>query len=105
MRRGPDAAWFYGSVLLLLLNALDAAFTLCAIDADIAGEANPMMQLLLHQGPLQFVLVKHLMVSLSVILLWRLRTYRLARVGFWSSLPIYTALFVYHVSMSSLMLA
>jgi hypothetical protein len=86
------------TVLLLVSNALDATLTLCAIEFGDAVEANPLMEVLLAKGPLVFVVVKHLLVSLGLMLLWRFRARPLARAGVWAVLPVYPALLAYELS-------
>jgi hypothetical protein len=85
---------------VLVLNLLDAIFTLVYVTGGDATEANPLMEVLLAHGPLQFVITKHVLVSLGVLLLWRMRSHRLAKVGLWSVFPVYALLVLYHVSMS-----
>lgn len=97
--------WFFAAALLLLCNALDAAFTGCAIASGCATEANPLMEELLRAGPLAFALGKHLLVSLGVLLLWRLRTVRFARVGLYAMLPVYACIIGYHVTMAATLMA
>lgn len=92
--------WLSCAILVLGCNALDAAFTLCAIDFGDATEANPLMAVLLCRGPLQFVLVKHALVSLGLVLLWRLRTRPLARHGARLALAVYPLLVCYEAWLS-----
>jgi hypothetical protein len=93
--------WLIGSVVLLLCNLLDALFTLCAVQTGAACEANPLLRGLVAGDPLRFVLVKHLLVSLGLVMLWRLRWHVLARVGLWIASPAYSLLVAYHVVMAS----
>jgi hypothetical protein len=97
-RQRHDVFWVMATVVLLLSNLLDAALTLCAVEFGDAVEANPLMAALLAHGPLVFVVVKHLLVSLGLVLLWRFRERPLARAGAWLVLPIYPALVMYEVS-------
>jgi hypothetical protein len=96
MRR-EDIFWLCCTIILLACNALDAAFTLCAIELGDATEANPLMSVLLDRGPLQFVVTKHILVSLGLVLLWRLRDRPLARGGAWTALAVYPLLVCYEV--------
>ena len=80
---------------------LDALFTLCAVQGGYATEANPLMDVLLSRDPLAFVLLKHLLVSLALVLLWRMRWHRWARLGLWTAAPAYSLLLAYHVMMAS----
>lgn len=92
-----DSLWIFASVIILTCNALDAALTVCAIETGEATEANPIMAALLAHGTLEFVLVKHLMVALGLIVLWHFRAFRLARVGAWAVVPVYPLIVLYEV--------
>ena len=62
-----------------------------------ATEANPLMAVLLARGPLEFVVTKHILVSLGLVLLWRQRARPLARGGAWLALSVYPLLVCYEV--------
>lgn len=98
MRRDHDVLWVFASMILLACNALDAALTLCAVEFGDATEANPLMALLLAHGTLQFVIVKHLLVSLGLLLLWHFRRRRMARAAVWAVLPVYPLIVLYEVT-------
>jgi uncharacterized protein DUF5658 len=98
MQRRQDAFWVTATMLLLVSNALDAMLTLCAVEFGDAVEANPLMEVLLARGPLVFVVVKHLLVSLGLLLLWRFRSRPLARAGAWLVMPIYPAIVAYELA-------
>ncbi len=89
--------WLVCALVVLLCNALDAAFTLCAIDFGDAIELNPLMATLLGAGPLTFVRVKHALVSLGLVLLWRLRQRPLAQHGARFALAVYPILVGYEI--------
>lgn len=93
-----DKFWVFASMVILASNLIDATMTLCAVEFGDAVEANPLMDVLLGHGVLQFVIVKHLLVSLGLILLWRFRARPLARYGTWLILPVYPLLVLYEVS-------
>jgi hypothetical protein len=82
---------------LLILNLLDAIFTLMWIHAGIAGEGNPLMDQALSGGPLGFMAVKLSLVSLGVLLLWRLRHRRAAAIAMVASATAYGSLCIYHL--------
>jgi hypothetical protein len=85
---------------LLILNLLDAIFTLMWIQAGIAGEGNPIpiMDQALAGGPVGFMAVKLSLVSLGVLLLWRLRHRRAAAVAMIASATAYGSLCIYHLA-------
>lgn len=69
-----------GLILLMLFNVIDAFYTLMWIHAGLAVEANPLMNVALGMGPWAFVIIKMTMVTLGIILLWRFREVKFARV-------------------------
>ncbi|MBW2732754.1 MAG: hypothetical protein JRH20_10215 [Deltaproteobacteria bacterium] len=83
--------------LTLILNLLDGMFTLFAVKAGLAIEANPLMADLLAQSPMQFMLSKLALVSGGIFLLWRLRERKLAVVGSVCSFSVYCLIFFYHL--------
>ncbi len=93
-----DKFWVFASIVILVSNLLDATLTLCAVEFGDAVEANPLMGALLARGTMQFVIVKHLLVSLGLIMLWRFRARPLARYGTWLILPVYPALVMYELT-------
>lgn len=85
-------------MLVVVLNMLDAVWTLAFVRAGAADEGNPLMDQALAHGPLWFMLAKLTLVSLSVLLLWRLRHRRTATVGLFSAAMTYLVICGYHVS-------
>ena len=81
----------------LVLNLLDAVFTLFAVRAGIAVETNPLMVELLTRGPMSFMLGKVVMVSLGILVLWRLRTLKMALVGTFAAFITYSLICVWHI--------
>jgi hypothetical protein len=97
----PPSQWLTAVAgTILVLNLLDGIFTLLFVTSGAAVEANPLMEVLLSHGALSFMIVKHMLVSLGILLLLRMSSNRLAKVGLCSVLPIYALLIAYHVSMS-----
>jgi hypothetical protein len=84
--------------LVIVLNLLDAIWTLSFVEAGVAAEANPLMSNALGHGPLGFMIVKLTLVSLSVLLLWRLRHRTFAAFGLWSGALAYSLVLAYHLS-------
>jgi hypothetical protein len=83
---------------VLVLNLADALFTLIYVELGLAVEGNPLMSQPLGDGPLRFMLVKLALVSLGVLLLFRLRQRRAAAIALVASAVAYSSLFVYHLS-------
>jgi hypothetical protein len=90
--------WLEGIVKgTLILNLLDALFTLVWVIAGLAREANPLLDHLLLDHPVAFVVVKLSLVSLGSLLLWRYRSRPLAVVAIFVSFLAYYALLLVHV--------
>ena len=101
----PSLPWTRASLalriaagIILVLNLLDASFTLVWTTSGLATEANPLMDHVISRSPLQFMLVKVTLVSLGVLLLWRLRWQRMAKLAIVGSALAYGVLAVYHLS-------
>lgn len=94
----PSSRLFWIAAALLVLNLLDGLFTLLAVYAGAADEANPLMQGPLAHGPVMFILTKTALVSLGVLLLWRSRQRLLAAGGLVALSVVYTGVLIYHVS-------
>jgi hypothetical protein len=104
MERRTSPAWLSTvAKLVIVLNLLDALFTIPAVASGEAVEANPLMAVLLARGPLLFMLGKLALVSLCVLLLWRMRSNRLAVAGLVGAVPVYSLIVVYHVSINVLL--
>ena len=82
---------------ILVLNLLDAVFTMFWIASAQAVEANPLLADLAHRHPFAFVGVKLALVSLGTLLLWRQRRRPTAVVGLFIAFLAYYFLLVYHL--------
>ena len=87
--------WIIAAVLVL--NVLDAILTLLWVESGRAREANLLLAPLIDQDPLLFVAVKFALVLLGALLLWRLRTHRLAVVSIFVAFLAYYWLLLYHL--------
>lgn len=95
----PHRAWLAPvAAAVVVLNLLDAVFTLVYTGVGLAQEANPLLEQVLAESPLHFVLVKLGLVSMGVGLLWRLRHRRTAAVGLVATGAAYSWLLLYHLS-------
>ena len=83
-------------VAVVVLNLLDAVFTLLWVELGIATEANILLTGLLDSSAVAFMVVKLALVSLGVMLLYRQRERRLAVVGLVVCMAAYNALLIYH---------
>lgn len=97
--------WLLGIVkVVLVLNLLDAVFTLVWVWAGLAREANPLMVELVHEHPVAFAAAKLAVVGLASLLLWRLRHRPLAVVAIFVAFLAYYLLLLLHVGFGSLVL-
>lgn len=85
------------AALILVLNLFDGIITLALIHTGLATEANPLMDELLGHGAVSFMFFKTALVSLSVLLLWRLRNLRVAAFSLYAGGATYALLALYHV--------
>ncbi len=84
--------------VVLILNVLDAIFTIVYTSTGVAVESNPLMKGVLGASPVLFMLAKLALVSLGVLLLWRLRDRRAAVYGLVATGTAYATLIIYHLS-------
>jgi hypothetical protein len=95
--------WLDGIVrAVLVLNLLDALFTLLWVSAGLATEANVLLETLAHGHPVLFVTVKLGLVSLGSILLWWRRDRPLAVISLFAAFLVYYLILLYHVQYASL---
>ena len=100
--RSATRSWLgLAAAALIVLNLVDAIFTLVYTEVGVATEANPLMDTALRSSPLAFMLVKLALVSLGVLVLWRLRHRRAAAVGLVGATTAYLSLVAYHVTAAS----
>jgi len=76
-----QSSFEHGLMALLVLNLLDAFFTLGWVETGLATEANPVMAEAIEHGPAVFFLSKIFLVTLAVLLLWRNRERITARLA------------------------
>jgi hypothetical protein len=86
------------AAVIIVLNLVDAVFTLLYTGVGLASEGNPLMDQVLRESPTMFMAVKLALVSLGVLMLWRLRQRRAAAVGLVASAGAYSMLALYHLS-------
>lgn len=84
-------------LLIIILSAADAWFTLHAVLDGRATEANPLMRTLLEHHAWTFISVKMLLTLLGVTILWRNKNRQLARQASWLAAACYCLLTAYHL--------
>lgn len=96
--------WLGGIVkTVLVLNLLDAVFTLVWVGSGQAEEANPLLRELVVARPVLFVAAKLGLVGLASALLWRLRARPLAVVAIFAAFLLYYLLLLWHVGFLALL--
>ena len=94
--------WLLGIVkVILVLNLIDAIFTLFWFYAGLAREGNPLLAGVLFDHPVIFAIVKLALVSLGSILLWRYRYRPSAIIAIFIAFMVYYALLIYQVEFFS----
>lgn len=90
--------WLHGIVkAVLVLNLLDAVFTLLWVRAGLAREANPMIDRLVEQHALGFIGVKLALVGLGSWLLWSRRDRPAAVIAIFIAFLTYYLVLLYHL--------
>ncbi|HEY8559508.1 MAG TPA: DUF5658 family protein [Pyrinomonadaceae bacterium] len=87
---------FYQAVLLFALNFLDAVLTIYWVRNGFATEENHLMATLLDIGDLPFLAVKIAIGAVTATVLWRWRSFRLAKYGMAVALFVYISLMGIH---------
>lgn len=98
--------WLRGIVnAVVVLNLLDAMFTLWWVRLGLAEEANALLRDLVTERPVTFVLVKLGLVSLGCIFLWLRRERAFAVVAIFAAFFVYYLILLHHLSYSTVFLA
>ncbi len=90
--------WLEGIVkLTIVLNLLDAIFTLWWVRAGFAEEANPFLRDLVHFHPTLFFATKLALVGLATAIFWINRHRPLAVCGIFLGFLVYYAILLIHI--------
>ena len=87
-------------ILLLVLNYIDALFTLHWISEDYAIEINPLMNSWLQIGNEAFLFIKLSIVAGATLFLWRAREYKLAHILVFLVFLFYLCIFLIHCNIA-----
>ncbi len=94
--------WLEGIVKwVLVLNLIDAVLTLLWVRAGLAEEANTLIDELVNEHAVMFVVVKLSLVGMGSWLLWNRRESPLAVVAIFSVFVAYYAILAHHVQYAS----
>jgi len=85
------------TILLFVLNFLDAVLTIYWVRNGFASEGNQLMAGLLEIGYTPFLIVKLTMGALAALVLWRWGNLRVARYGLTLALFLYISLMGIHL--------
>jgi hypothetical protein len=88
-------------VAIGVLCALDAVFTLIYVQRG-GGEANPVMDVLMHRtDPTTFTVVKCVITNIGLLVLCLHKNFRFVKPVIGALLVIYVALFAYHIYLAA----
>lgn len=87
---------FHQTFLLFALNFLDAVLTIYWVRNGFATEGNQLMATLLDIGNMPFLAVKVAIGTVTAVVLWRWRKFRLAKYGLAVALAVYISLMGIH---------
>jgi formate hydrogenlyase subunit 3/multisubunit Na+/H+ antiporter MnhD subunit len=91
-------SWLHGIVkTVLVLNLLDAVFTLLWVRAGLAREANLMIDRLVEHHAIAFITVKLGLVGMGSWLLWSQRDRPTAVVAIFVAFLVYYLVLLYHL--------
>ncbi len=85
-------------VAILVLNLLDALFTMAFLKFNFAEEANPLMNLAYRTSPIGFVLLKLAMVQVGILILHHHRRVRVAQYALNAVAAVYVGIVSYHLA-------
>jgi hypothetical protein len=86
------------SILLFILNWLDAQLTIMWVRANVATEGNGLMARLLEMGDVPFLAVKLAVGAFAAYVLYRFSHVRLARHGLTLALALYVCIMLVHAA-------
>jgi hypothetical protein len=91
--------------VIVVLNLVDAIFTLLYTSGHLAREGNPLMQGVLAASPVMFMITKLSLVSLCVFMLWRYGHRFTAVIGLIGATVMYVILIGYHLTAVPLLIS
>jgi len=90
--------WLYGIIeTVVILNLIDAVLTMLWVHSGLAHEANPLLESIVYQHALLFVIVKIALGSLGTWLLWQYRHRALSVIGTFLVFIVYYAICLHHL--------
>ena len=98
--------WLEGIIkAVIILNLLDALFTLFWVKSGIVKEKNILLSDLITNHPMIFIAVKITLVSCGSILLWSFRKRILAVIGIFVVFVTYYLILLYHLKYSTILIS
>lgn len=85
------------------MNLVDAVLILAWVRAGFANEANPLLDEIVEEHAMFFVLGKLALVFLGTTLLWMHRERPLAVVGIFAAFMVYYAVLLHHLRFASVL--
>jgi hypothetical protein len=97
--------WLLGIVkAVLVLNLIDAVFTLYWVRGGLATEANTLIDELVNENALGFIAIKLSLVAMGSWLLWQKRRHPAAVVGIFTVFLAYYGILLFHLQYASALL-
>jgi hypothetical protein len=90
---------------IIVMNILDALFTVFWVSTGLAKEANVLLRYLVEHYPVLFVVTKFTLVLAGTYILWRNRHNKYAVFGLFLAFLVYYALLLYHLGYFSHMVS
>lgn len=98
--------WLLGIVkAVLVLNVVDAMFTIGWVWFGFGAEANPVLARQVAEQPVWFAVAKLSLVGLGTLLLWRYRQRPLAVIAIFAIFVVYYGIAAYHIGFLGQLLA
>lgn len=85
----------------MVLDFLDAIFTLIWVRAGLAQETNPLLHRLVNEHRVWSTVAKLALTLVGSLLLWRTRHRPLALIGILVTFVVYHAVLIHHLRSSS----
>ena len=85
------------TIVLFLLNLVDALLTIYWVRNGFATEGNALMASLLDMGNTPFLAVKMMIGATTAIVLWRWKNLRVAQYGLTVALAVYLGVMAVHL--------
>jgi hypothetical protein len=84
-------------LLIWILSLIDALFTIYFIETEQAIEANLLMDFLYSIHPVLFFIIKIFIVSIGLVIIWKLKYRMLSVLGIYFCFIFYLCILCWHI--------